>query len=146
MTNLYTHSFPQLPSFPASSAVLVGVYMGASQSTMPESVTGDQLAQRLEELDVQSPQEKGYVYVKSDMETPRTPDSANELPSTAWEPTLSISTAEHWEKELLQDPKVRSILSSLLIRQCLPPMSRLTVRYSTASLSPPSPAPTPSKS
>ena len=95
---------------------------------MPESVTGDQLAQRLEELDVQSPKEKGYVYVKNDMETPRTPDSANELPSTAWEPTLSISTAEHWEKELLQDPKVRSILSSLVLRQHLPPMSLLTVR------------------
>lgn len=73
---------------------------------MPESLTGDQLAQRLEALDNQNPPEKDYVYVKRDMETPRTPDSANELPSTAWEPTVSISTAEHWEKELLQDPKV----------------------------------------
>lgn len=73
---------------------------------MPESVTGDQLAQRLEALDNQGPPEKDYVYVKRDMETPRTPDSANELPSTAWEPTVSISTAEQWEKELLQDPKV----------------------------------------
>lgn len=80
--------------------------MGASHSTMPESVTGDQLVERLEALDVQSPTEKDYVYVKSDMETPRTPDSANDLPSTAWEPTVSISTAEQWEKELLHDPKV----------------------------------------
>ena len=83
---------------------------------MPESVTGDQLAERLEALDVQGPPEKGYVYVKNDMETPRTPDSVNELPSTVWEPTLSISTAEHWEKELLQDPKVCPILSNLIVQ------------------------------
>ena len=73
---------------------------------MPLSVAGDQLAERLEALHKQGPSEKDYVYVKSDMETPRTPDSANELPSTAWEPTLSITTSEQWEKELLQDPKV----------------------------------------
>lgn len=84
--------------------------MGAFQSTMPESVTGDQLAERLEALDVQTPPEKDYVYVKNNMETPRTPDSANEMSSTAREPTLSISTAEHWEKLLLQDPKVRLML------------------------------------
>ena len=77
---------------------------------MPESVTGDQLVERLEALDVHTPTEKDYVYVKTDMETPRTPDSANDLPSTLWEPTLSISTAEQWEKELLQDPKVSSNL------------------------------------
>lgn len=72
-------------------------------------MTEDQLAQRLEALDVQTPSEKDYVYVRGDMETPRTPDSANELHSKAWEPTLSISTAEQWEKELLQDPKVSLI-------------------------------------
>lgn len=72
---------------------------------MPESVTGHRRAEGLEPLDVHLPAEKDYVYVKNDMETPRTPDSANELPSTAWESTLSIGTAEHWEKELLQDPK-----------------------------------------
>lgn len=88
---------------------------------MPESVIGDQLAERLEALDVQGPPEKDYVYVKSDMETPRTPDSANELPSTAWEPTLSISAAEHWEKELLQDPKVSLLLSYPFIPSCLAP-------------------------
>lgn len=77
---------------------------------MPQSVTGDQLAERLEALDNHAPPEKDYVYVKNNMETPRTPDSANDLPSTTWEPTLSISTTEHWEKELLQDPKVCFIL------------------------------------
>ena len=78
---------------------------------MPQSVTGDQLAERLEALDNHAPPEKDYVYVKNNMETPRTPDSANDLPSTTWEPTLSISTTEHWEKELLQDPKVCFILA-----------------------------------
>ena len=82
---------------------------------MPESVTGLQLAQRLEALDLHAPAEKDYVYVKRDMETPRTPDSANELPSTAWEPTISISTAEKWEKELLQDPKVPWFPTYLMI-------------------------------
>ena len=73
---------------------------------MPPSVSGHQLVERLEALDKQGSPEKDYVYVKNDMETPRTPDSASELPETTWEPTLSISTTEHWEKELLQDPKV----------------------------------------
>lgn len=77
---------------------------------MPESVSGLQLAERLEALHTQPSAEKDYVYVKNDMETPRTPDSANDLPSTTWEPTLSITTAEQWEKELLQDPKVQFIL------------------------------------
>ena len=77
---------------------------------MTPSVTGDQLVERLEALHKQDPAEKDYVYVKNDMETPRTPDSVNELPSTAWEPTLAIRTTEQWEKELLQDPKVCFIL------------------------------------
>lgn len=79
---------------------------------MPESVPGDKLVEGLGALDVQSPTEKDYVYVKSDMETRRTPDSVNELPSKAWEPTLSLSTAQQWEKEVLQDPKV------CLFRRC----------------------------
>ena len=75
---------------------------------MSESKSGatHKLQKGLEALDVHTPTEKDYVYVKSDMETPPTPDSINDLPSTTWEPTLSISTAEQWEKELLQDPKV----------------------------------------
>lgn len=94
-------------------------YMGSSQSTMPESVTGDQLAERLEALDVQSPSDKDYIYIKNDMETPRTPDSANDMSSTPREPTLSIRTAEHWEKLVLQDPKVRLMLPSNSNGQCL---------------------------
>lgn len=88
---------------------------------MPESVTGEQLADKLQALDVQGPREKDYVYVKSDMETPRTPDSATELPATAWEPTISISTTEHWEKELLHNPKVSLILPCHCVCQYLPP-------------------------
>ncbi|KAL9133776.1 MAG: hypothetical protein Q9175_005048 [Cornicularia normoerica] len=80
---------------------------------MPESVPGDKLVEGLGALDVQTPTEKDYVYVKSDMETRRTPDSVNELPSKAWEPTLSLSTAQQWEKEVLQDPKNRLALSAL---------------------------------
>ena len=76
-----------------------------------DSVTTHKLQKGLEALDVHSPTEKDYVYVKSDMETPPTPDSINDLPSTAWEPTLSINTAEQWEKELLQDPKVSLLLA-----------------------------------
>lgn len=87
---------------------------------MPQSALGDQLVQRLEALPP-SEKERDYVYVKSDMETPRTPESYNELPSTAWEPTLSISTAEHWEKELLQDPKVSLTLSCFSLPQSLAP-------------------------
>lgn len=113
---------------------------------MPESVTGDQLAERLEALDVQSPPDKDYVYIKNDMETPRTPDSANDMSSTSREPTLSISTAEHWEKLLLQDPKVRLMLPCSSIQQCLTPLSLLTMTYRTASLSPLSRVPTLSKS
>ena len=85
--------------------------MSMSISHMSQSVTGDQLVQRLEALPPsEKEKERDYVYVRNDMETPRTPDSYNELPSTTWQPTLSISTAERWEKELLQDPKVSLIL------------------------------------
>ena len=88
---------------------------------MPEPVTGDQLVERLEALDVHAPRDKDYVYVKNAMETPGTPNSANELPSTAWESTLSISTAQQWEKELLQDPKACLVQSYHFIRYALAP-------------------------
>ena len=109
-----------------------------------QSVTGDQLLQRLEALPP-SEKERDYVYVRNDMETPRTPDSYNELPSTTWEPTLSISTAERWEKELLQDPKVSLILLCHLLGLSIVSTSLLTMEYRIASLSPPSPVPIPSK-
>ena len=121
-------------------------------SHMSQSVTGDQLVQRLEALppsekekEKEKEKERDYVYVRNDMETPRTPDSYNELPSTTWEPTLSISTAERWEKELLQDPKVSLILPGHVLALSILALSLLIMEYRIASLSPPSLAQTPSK-
>lgn len=78
---------------------------GASLSAMPAS---EQLARNIEDLDIKdgkSEFEKSYVYIDGNMDT--LPDSADGAPSYGpYEATVSISAAEKWEKELLEDPKV----------------------------------------
>lgn len=80
--------------------------MGISQSTMP---TSEQLAGRFEDLHIKDSNKEGsekeYVYIDGEMET--TPQSANgNMNYGPCEATISISTMEQWEKELLEDPKV----------------------------------------
>ena len=78
---------------------------GASLSAMPAS---EQLTGNIEDLDIKdgkSEFEKSYVYIDGDMDT--SPYSADGTPSYApYEATVSVSAAEKWEKELLEDPKV----------------------------------------
>ena len=72
--------------------------MGASQSKLPEPVIEEKLVERLRALDVKEGRaeaEKDYVYVDDSRFSP-----------TKYSPTVSVSTAEQWEKELLEDPKV----------------------------------------
>ena len=74
--------------------------MGNNQSTLPEAAVGEKLAERLEALEVKESKqeaERDYVYIEKDMEQPS---------SSPCSPTVSISTAEKWEKELMEDPKV----------------------------------------
>ena len=71
--------------------------MGASQSKLPEPVIEEKLVERLRALDLKESRaeaEKDYVYVD---------DSKSS--DTKYSPTVSINTAEQWEKELLEDPK-----------------------------------------
>ena len=73
---------------------------------MPKS---EQLAGRFEDLAItdnkKESSEKEYVYVHDHMETP--PRSADDAPNYGpCEATVSVSTMEEWEKELLEDPKV----------------------------------------
>ena len=79
---------------------------GASISAMPAS---DQLTRNIEDLDIKdgkSESDKSYVYIDNDMDT--SPHSADSAPSYGpYEATVSVSAAEKWEKELLEDPKVR---------------------------------------
>lgn len=73
--------------------------MGSSQSKLPEPFVQEKLAERLQALEIQENHaegEKEYVYVGKEEKTP----------IRDYSPTLSISAAEQWEKELLQDPKV----------------------------------------
>jgi len=73
--------------------------MGASQSKLPEPIVQEKLAERLQALlvkDTQHESEKDYVYIEQEQR----------LSSSKYSPTVSISTAEQWEKELLEDPKV----------------------------------------
>lgn len=72
--------------------------MGASQSKLPEPIVQEKLAERLQALlvkDLQQESEKDYVYV----------DQVQKLSPSEYSPTISISAAEQWEKELLEDPK-----------------------------------------
>ena len=78
---------------------------GASLSAMPAS---EQLTRTIEDLDIKdgkSEFEKSYVYIDGNMDT--SPHSADGAPSYGpYEATVSVSAAEKWEKELLEDPKV----------------------------------------
>lgn len=72
--------------------------MGASESKLPEPVIEEKLMERLRALEVKESRveaEKEYVYV-DDQTSPQTKYSSD----------VSINTAEQWEKELLEDPKV----------------------------------------
>jgi bleomycin hydrolase len=74
--------------------------MGASQSKLPEPIIQEKLAVRLQALlveDTQQELEKNYVHV----------DQEQKLSTSKYSPTVSIGAAELWEKELLEDPKVR---------------------------------------
>lgn len=73
--------------------------MGASQSKLPEPIVREKLEERLQALlvkDLQPESEKDYVYV----------DQGQKLPPSEYSHSVSISVAEQWEKELLEDPKV----------------------------------------
>lgn len=74
-------------------------------SAMPAS---EQLTRNIEDLDIKdgkSESDKSYVYIDDDMD--RSPHSADGAPSYGpYEATVSVSAAEKWEKELLEDPKV----------------------------------------
>lgn len=78
---------------------------GSSLSAMPAS---EQLTKNIEDLDIKdgkSEFEKSYVYVDDDMHT--SPHPTDGAPSYGpYEATVSVSAAEKWEKELLEDPKV----------------------------------------
>lgn len=77
---------------------------------MAQSTSGAQLAEELKELGLKGDGillENDYVYVHGDMDTPQSMASSADLVHAPWSPTIAISTAEKWEKELMQDPKVR---------------------------------------
>ena len=67
---------------------------------MPEPIAVENFAERLEGLDIkENPNlpEREYVHV----------DGAMQKPSySPCSPTLSLSAAEKWEEELMEDPKV----------------------------------------
>ena len=78
---------------------------GGSLSAMPVS---EQLTRNIEDLDIKdgkSESDKSYVYIDDDMDT--SPHSADGAPSYGpYEATVSVTAAQKWEKELLEDPKV----------------------------------------
>jgi len=69
----------------------------------------EQLPGRVEALNVNekdekiTPEKDDYVYVNKNMETPQTEAIPDYSPCSE---TISISTTEKWEKQLMQDPKV----------------------------------------
>jgi bleomycin hydrolase len=84
--------------------------MGNSQSTPSDAVVQEKLVEQLTALQLQprvKQQELEKEYVKVDFKD--SPPAYREDSQT-----VSISTAEQWEKELLEDPKNRLALSALL--------------------------------
>ena len=84
--------------------------MGNSPSTPSDAVVQDQLVEQLTALQVKSKirqqeLEKDYVQVDFKDSPPAYREGSQ---------TVSISAAEQWEKELLEDPKNRLALSALL--------------------------------
>ncbi|KAI4134845.1 MAG: hypothetical protein LQ347_001184 [Umbilicaria vellea] len=95
--------------------------MGSSQSKLPEPAVGEKLAERLRAMEAKESRnelEKGYVYIDGQQPPQYSPCST----------TVSISTAEQWEKELMQDPKNRLALSALSSND---PKAILTQRLAT---------------
>lgn len=84
--------------------------MGAALSKASEPALEEKLAERLQTLEVKETQhepDKDYVYVDGDAKRP----------TGTYSPTVSISAAEQWEKELLEDPKNRLALAALSSNQ-----------------------------
>ncbi len=87
--------YPRLTS-PAPSS------NNTDMASTPSTVSLQELEERIRTLEVEKKRrepEKDYVYVQNDES-----DEPTEFLSSS--PTLSINTAEQWEKELMQDPKV----------------------------------------
>ena len=100
--------------------------MGSSQSKLPEPAVGEKLAERLHAMEVKESRnelEKGYVYLEGEQRALsesyalfESPPAYNLYVAPQYSPcssTISISTAEQWEKELMEDPKVKCSLHSL---------------------------------
>ena len=84
--------------------------MGASQSSTNDALVQQHLVQQLHALRLkdkvrQQDIERDYVQIETEKGIPLSYSS---------DPTVSIATAEAWEKELLADPKNRLALSALL--------------------------------
>ena len=81
-----------------SAFYLPTVIMGASQSKLPESFIEEKLIERLHDVKINESCKEAdmdFIYLDNEHSSP------NEYHST-----VSISTTEQWEKELLEDPKV----------------------------------------
>jgi bleomycin hydrolase len=84
--------------------------MGSSQSTHSDAVTQEKLMEQLTALQLKNrirQQELEKDHVQVDLKDP--PPAYGED-----SPTVSVSAAEQWEKQLLDDPKNRLALSALL--------------------------------
>lgn len=84
--------------------------MGSSQSSPNEAAVQQHLVQQLQALRLkdkvrQLDVERDYIQVETEKGIPLTYSA---------DPTVSVATAEAWEKELLADPKNRLALSALL--------------------------------
>lgn len=111
--------------------------MGGAQSRTPERTIASKLAEQFKSLDITEPMgrqslEKEYCFVGNDngelphhmilnnsccVQTDRS-DPLAALPETSGSQTLSISTAEEWEKEVMEDTKVASPYSMRLDHTC----------------------------
>ena len=88
--------------------------MGNSISSSPEMPeTIEQLAARLDLNALakdygKKTSEKEYVYIDGDiMETPPSSSASTNEGVGSYEETVSIKSAEQWERDLMADPKVR---------------------------------------
>ena len=113
-----------------SFSPLVHMGGGASVSAMPAS---EQLTRNTEQLDIKdskSESEKSYVLVEDEMDS--SPDAALGPSSNhSYEATLSVSAAEKWERELLEDPKVTDDTAYYLSGSFLPTKETLLISNRT---------------
>lgn len=90
------------------------IWTASLQSKLPESIANDIFPERLLVMDVQKDKprlDRDYVYIRD-----RPPDKMSQQAEPKHQPyssTVSISTTEQWEKELMEDPKNRLALSAL---------------------------------